>query len=469
LFKFPGIIINKHILLAISGGIAAYKSAELVRLLQKQGATVRVVMTHAAMQFVSPLTFQALSGNPVHSELLDTDTEHTMGHISLARWADMLIVAPATANILAKFSHGLADDLLSTLYLAATCPVYVAPAMNQAMWHKPVTQENIQKLKSHGVMVIGPEQGDQACGETGLGRMSEPTEICRRLMGEPTTQCLSGLKVLISAGPTREPLDPVRYISNRSSGKMGYALANAAVRAGAKVTLVSGPVSLTAPVQVDLVNIETAAQMYAAVIAKAPEHDVYIGAAAVADYSPVIVEKEKIKKQDEQSTLTLQKTRDILADVAQLDKRPFTVGFAAETHDLEQYAQDKLVRKNLDMIAANWVGQIPPSPPFPKGGASSELLTLKRGGANSELLTSPPFPKGGASSEPLTLKRGGANSELLTSPPLEKGDLGGFDSDQNALQVFWKNGQKTLPMTDKNRLAEQLISLIAERMEHKNK
>jgi len=272
------------------------------------------------------------------------------------------------------------------------------------MWHKPVTQENIQKLKSHGVTVIGPEQGDQACGENGFGRMSEPMEICNRLMAEPAPHCLSGLKVLISAGPTREPLDPVRYITNRSSGKMGYALANAALKAGAKVTLVSGPVSLAAPVNADLINVETAAQMHEAVIARAPKHDIYIGAAAVADYSPAFVENEKIKKQDGQTTLTLtlQKTRDILAEVAQLPGRPFTVGFAAETHDLEQYALDKLTRKNLDMIAANWVGR----------------------------------------------------------------DQGGFDSEQNALQVFWKNGQRTLAMTDKNRLAEQLISLIVERMEH---
>jgi len=396
--------INKHILLAVSGGIAAYKSAELVRLLRKRGAKVRVVMTRSAMQFVSPLTFQALSGNPVHSELLDADEENSMGHINLARWADALIIAPATANTIAKCSHGLADDLLSTLYLAATCPVYIAPAMNQAMWHKPVTQENIQKLKSHGVIVIGPEQGDQACGETGFGRMTEPVEICNCLMAEPLPQCLSGLKVLISAGPTREPLDPVRYLTNRSSGKMGYALAHAALKAGAKVTLVSGPVSLAVPADANVINVETAAQMHEAVIAQAPEHDIYIGAAAVADYSPALMENEKIKKQDGQCTLTLtlQKTRDILAEVAQLSNRPFTVGFAAETHDLEQYALDKLARKNLDMIAANWVGR----------------------------------------------------------------DQGGFDSEQNALRVFWKDGQKTLAMTDKNRLAEQLISLIVERMEH---
>lgn len=358
-------------------------------------------MTRSAMQFVGPLTFQALSGNPVHSELLDADQEHAMGHISLARWADALIIAPATANTLAKCSHGLADDLLSTLYLAATCPVYVAPAMNQAMWHKLVTQENMQKLKNHGVIIIGPEPGEQACGETGFGRMSEPSDICKRLMGESSAPCLSGLKVLISAGPTREPLDPVRYITNRSSGKMGYALAKAALKAGAQVTLVSGPVALAAPANAEIVYVETAAQMYAAVISKAAEHDIYIGAAAVADYTPALTEAEKIKKQAEQTTLTLQKTKDILAEVAQLAERPFTVGFAAETHDLERYAQDKLARKNLDMIAANWVGR----------------------------------------------------------------DLGGFDSEQNALQVFWKNGQKSLAMTDKNQLAEQLIGLIAERRE----
>jgi phosphopantothenoylcysteine decarboxylase/phosphopantothenate--cysteine ligase len=403
MFKLSGTIINKHILLAVSGGIAAYKSAELVRLLRKQGAEVRVVMTRSAMQFVSPLTFQALSGNSVHSELLDTDAEHAMGHISLARWADALVIAPATANTLAKCSHGLADDLLSTLYLAATCPVFVAPAMNQAMWHKAITQENIQKLISHGVVLIGPEQGDQACGETGFGRMSEPAEICRRLLAEPTTQFLSGFKVLISAGPTREPLDPVRYLTNRSSGKMGYALAAGALKAGANVTLVSGPVTLQAPVGANLINVETAADMYAAVIANASKNDIYIGAAAVADYSPGLIEQQKIKKQAEQTVLILHKTRDILAEVAQLThNRPFTVGFAAETHDLEQYALEKLSRKNLDMIAANWVGR----------------------------------------------------------------DLGGFDSEQNALQVFWKDGRKDLAMADKKQLAEQLIGLIAERMGH---
>jgi phosphopantothenoylcysteine decarboxylase/phosphopantothenate--cysteine ligase len=397
--------INKHILLGVSGGIAVYKSAELVRLLRKQGAQVRVVMTKAAMQFVSPLTFQALSGHPVHSELLDADEENAMGHITLARWADVLIIAPATANCMAKFSHGLADDLLSTLYLAATCPVYIAPAMNQAMWNKAVTQENIHKLKAHGVQLIGPGQGDQACGETGFGRMAEPVEICQELMTKPVEQCLRGLKVLISAGPTREPLDPARYLTNRSSGKMGYALAEAAVQAGAEVTLISGPVTLKAPANIEVIRVETAAQMYAAVIASVSAQDIYIGAAAVADYTPVAVQPEKIKKQAEQITLVLQKTRDILAEVAQLNNRLFTVGFAAETHELEAYAHDKLIKKNLDMIAANWVGR----------------------------------------------------------------EQGGFDSEQNALQVFWKNGQKTLEMMDKKRLAEQLISLIAERFSEKNK
>ncbi len=397
--------INKHILLGVSGGIAAYKSAELVRLLKKQGAEVQVVMTQSAMQFVSPLTFQALSGNPVHSELLDADAENAMGHISLARWADCLLIAPATANLIAKLSHGLADDLLSTLYLAATCPVYVAPAMNQAMWNKTVTQENVETLQRHGVKLIGPEQGDQACGETGYGRMSEPVAICNYLadalenQNPSPVQCLQGLNVLISAGPTREPIDPVRYLTNRSSGKMGYALANAALKAGAEVTLVSGPVSLTAPANVQLIKVETAAQMYEAVMSRASDHAIYIGAAAVADYSPVIMQPEKIKKQEEQSTLILQKTKDILADVAKLDKHPFTVGFAAETHNLEVYARDKLARKKLDMIAANWVGK----------------------------------------------------------------EQGGFDSEQNALHVFWEKGDKVFSMTDKTRLAEQLISLIAER------
>jgi phosphopantothenoylcysteine decarboxylase / phosphopantothenate---cysteine ligase len=395
----------KHILLGVSGGIAAYKAAELVRLLRKQGAKVRVVMTQSALEFISPLTFQALSGNPVHTELLDTEAENAMGHISLARWADILIIAPATANTLAKLSCGLADDLLSTLYLAATCPVYVAPAMNQAMWSKVVTQENIARLVRQGVHIIGPEIGDQACGETGLGRMSEPMTICNQLVLALQDQVtfselgLQGHRVLISAGPTREPLDPVRYLTNRSSGKMGYAIAAAAIKAGADVTLVSGPVELTAPANVNLINVTTAEQMYQAVMSSALEHTIYIGTAAVADYSPIVSDK-KIKKDGNPLTLILQKTKDILAAVAALEQRPFTVGFAAETHDLERYARDKLTQKKLDMIAANWVGQ----------------------------------------------------------------EQGGFDSEQNALQVFWDKGDKALLMTDKGQLAEQLIDLIIERI-----
>jgi len=395
----------KHILLGVSGGIAAYKAAELVRLLRKQGAEVRVVMTQSALEFISPLTFQALSGNPVHTELLDTEAENAMGHISLARWADILIIAPATANTLAKLSCGLADDLLSTLYLAATCPIYVAPAMNQAMWSKVVTQENIARLVRQGVHIIGPEIGDQACGETGLGRMSEPMTICNQLVLALQDQVtfselgLQGHRVLISAGPTREPLDPVRYLTNRSSGKMGYAIATAAIKAGADVTLVSGPVELTAPANVNLINVTTAEQMYQAVMSSALEHTIYIGTAAVADYSPIVSDK-KIKKDGNPLTLILQKTKDILAAVAALEQRPFTVGFAAETHDLERYARDKLTQKKLDMIAANWVGQ----------------------------------------------------------------EQGGFDSEQNALQVFWDKGDKALLMTDKGQLAEQLIDLIIERI-----
>ncbi|MCF7986242.1 MAG: bifunctional phosphopantothenoylcysteine decarboxylase/phosphopantothenate--cysteine ligase CoaBC [Methylovulum sp.] len=396
---------NLNILYGVSGGIAAYKSAEVVRLLRKRGAQVRVVMTEAAMQFITPLTLQALSGQPVLSQLLDADSEHAMDHIRLARWADVILIAPATADFIAKCRHGLADDLLSTLYLAATCPVYIAPAMNQAMWSKPVVQDSIQTLRAHGVQMIGPEAGEQACGEVGLGRMSEPSALVDQIYAECIDQlpCLQGLSVLISAGPTREPLDPVRYLSNRSSGKMGYALAKAALAAGAKVTLISGPVTLSAPVEIERISVETAAEMYDAVLARASSHSIYIGAAAVADYSPVTMASCKIKKNEQTLTLVLQKTRDILADVAALPSCPFTVGFAAETHALEDYASAKLIEKNLDMIAANWVGQA----------------------------------------------------------------QGGFDSELNALHVLWREGsngicQKQLPMTNKSLLAQHLIRLIAD-------
>jgi phosphopantothenoylcysteine decarboxylase/phosphopantothenate--cysteine ligase len=357
------------------------------------------------MQFVTPLTFQALSGNPVAAKLLDANEENAMEHINLARWADKIVIAPASANMIAKLSHGIADDLLSTIYLAAKCPVYIAPSMNQAMWSKIVTQENIHRLTKHGVHLIGPDAGGQACGETGFGRMTEPADIELALNEMTTTNVFQGLKILISAGPTREALDPVRYISNRSSGKMGYALAEAAIKAGATVTLVSGPVELTAPKNVQLIKVETAEQMYQAILSIAGQQDIYIGAAAVADYTPTTMSSEKIKKQAEDSIIKLRKTKDILTAITALPAPPyFVVGFAAETDDLEQYAKSKLKQKKLDLIAANWVGK----------------------------------------------------------------DQGGFDKDENALQIYWDNGEKFLKMTTKKQLAEQLIFLIAERVNEKN-
>jgi len=392
----------KHVLLGISGGIAAYKAAELVRLLRQQHYDVRVVMTASAQEFITPLTFQALSGHEVHTELLDAHEENAMGHINLARWADIMLIAPATANCIAKFSHGLADDLLSTLYLAVQCPTYIAPAMNQAMWHKTVTQENVAHLAHHGVNFIGPESGIQACGDVGLGRMTEAADIVTTITSP--APLLLNKKILITAGPTREPLDPVRYISNRSSGKMGYALADQAQKMGAEVTLISGPVALATPNNVQRIDVESAAEMYAAVMAHIPQQDMVIAAAAVADYTPSIVQTDKIKKQGDKSTLAMQKTQDIVASVAALTNRPFTVGFAAETQNLEHYAQDKLVRKNLDMIAANWVGQAE----------------------------------------------------------------GGFDSANNALHVYWPEGSSHLPMSNKSDLALQLLTLISERYNAKN-
>ncbi|MDT8426577.1 MAG: bifunctional phosphopantothenoylcysteine decarboxylase/phosphopantothenate--cysteine ligase CoaBC [Methyloprofundus sp.] len=390
----------KRILLGISGGIAAYKSAELVRLLRKNDDEIRVVMTHAATQFITPLTLQALSGHAVHTQLLDANEENAMGHINLARWAELFLIAPASANCMAKLSLGIADDLLSTLYLAAECPVYIAPAMNQAMWNKPVTQENLKRLAQHKVNVIGPEAGSQACGEVGYGRMTEPSDIITQLNARHAPQLLLNKKILISAGPTREALDPVRYITNRSSGKMGYALAQQAQLLGAKVTLVSGPVQLATPKNIHTLYVESAAEMYAAVMQQVVGQDIFISAAAVADYTPDKVQTEKIKKQGDITQLSLHKTQDIVASVTSLANKPFTVGFAAETDKLEHYALDKLQRKNLDMIAANWVGQA----------------------------------------------------------------QGGFDSAYNALQVYWQNGQKTLTMTNKTQLANQLLTLIAERL-----
>lgn len=348
---------GKHILLGVTGGIAAYKAAELTRLLRAAGAEVRVAMTQAATAFVAPLTFQALSGNPVHLDLLDPAAESAMGHIGLARWADLVLVAPATADFMARLRAGLADDLLATLCLAAEVPLILAPAMNQAMWSHAATRQNAAVLEGRGVVLLGPAAGAQACGETGPGRMLEPAEIVAALTGLMGGGPLAGLSVLVSAGPTREPIDPVRYISNRSSGKMGYALAEAAVRFGADVCLVSGPVALAAPRVRELAPVESADEMYQAVLARAATADIYIGAAAVADYAPTSNETRKIKKDAGEMTLALARTKDILAAVAGLASRPFTVGFAAETHNVEEYARGKLAAKSLDMVAANRVGR----------------------------------------------------------------------------------------------------------------
>ncbi len=397
------ITINQKILLGVCGGIAAYKACELVRLLRKQGAEVRVVMSESATRFVQPLTFQALSGQPVHTQILDTDEENAMSHIQLARWANHFIIAPATANMIAKMAHGLADNLLSTLYLASKSPVSIAPAMNQAMWNKPVTQDNIQRLKQQGVNIIGPESGEQACGDTGFGRMSEAETICSQIL-QQADLFLQGKKILISAGPTREALDPVRYLTNRSSGKMGYALAQAAQKAGAEVTLVSGPVTIEKPEKINLIAVESAMEMHDAIVPIAGHFDIFIGAAAVADYRPARLETEKIKKQEDEAIIRLQRNPDIIAAVAALTNKPFVVGFAAETQNLDNYAQSKRIAKKMDMIAANWVGR----------------------------------------------------------------ETGGFDSDQNALKVFWENGYQSLSMTDKKQLAEQLLKLIAKNLNEKS-
>jgi phosphopantothenoylcysteine decarboxylase/phosphopantothenate--cysteine ligase len=344
-------LINKNIILGITGGIAAYKSAELCRLLIKAGAQVRVVMTDAACEFITPLTLQALSGHKVHRELLDEDVEAAMGHIELARWADLILIAPTSADFMARLAHGKASDLLSALCLARRCPLAIAPAMNQAMWSKQNTQENLQTLQQKQVHILGPTEGDQACGDVGPGRMLEAEELCQLAAGFFQQGSLAGLSVCISAGPTREAIDPVRYISNHSSGKMGYAIAQAAVEAGAAVTLVSGPVSLSVPESLTLKPVESAAQMHAACLDS--PCDIFIGVAAVADYRPVKILPIKIKKSESSMTIRLEKTPDILADIAGQEKPPFCVGFAAETENLEAYALAKLQDKRLDMIVAN--------------------------------------------------------------------------------------------------------------------
>jgi len=347
---------GKHILLGVTGGIAAYKGAELVRQLRKQGAEVRVVMTAGAMEFITPLTLQALSGRPVHSRLLDTGAEAAMGHIELARWADALLVAPATADFIARLAQGRADDLLTAVALACEAPLAVAPAMNRAMWENAATQDNIATLAGRGIRVFGPAAGSQACGEEGPGRLLEPEQLLQELAGLFASGTLAGCRVLITAGPTREAIDPVRYIGNRSSGKMGYAVAQAAVEAGADVTLVSGPVALPTPPRVTRIAVESAADMHHAVMATVGAADIFIGSAAVADYRPDHAAGHKIKKAAQGMTLALERNPDILAAVAALPQAPFTVGFAAETEALEENARHKRLAKAVDMIAANPVG-----------------------------------------------------------------------------------------------------------------
>jgi phosphopantothenoylcysteine decarboxylase/phosphopantothenate--cysteine ligase len=347
---------NKRVLLGVTGGIAAYKSADLARRLRDAGAEVRVVMTRAANEFITPLTLQAVSGHPVYQHLLDTDAEHAMGHIDLARWADVVLVAPASANFLAKLNQGRADDLLSTVCLATAAPVVVAPAMNQQMWENPATQRNVFGLRQMAVHLFGPGTGDQACGETGPGRMLEPLELVERTAALFETGALAGRAVLVTAGPTWEAIDPVRGITNRSSGKMGYAIAEAALEAGARVILVSGPTALTPPHRVETIPVTSARDMYEAVHEHVTRVDVFIGVAAVADYRPVETAAQKIKKDGESLTLELVRNPDILASVAALEDGPFTCGFAAETENLEDNARAKLEQKGVDMIAANPVG-----------------------------------------------------------------------------------------------------------------
>ena len=394
---------DMKILLGICGGIAAYKSANLLRDLKRKGADVRVVMTHAALEFIKPLTLQALSGHEVRTELFDASQENAMDHIELARWADFILIAPATANLLAKLAHGIADDLLSTLYLVAENQVIFCPAMNKSMWSHPATINNCKLLAERGDLFIGPDEGLQACGEFGFGRMSEVDKIISSLSFYNTPKSLEGKKILITAGPTREAIDPVRYISNQSSGKMGYALAEAAVRAGAMVTLISGPTALTPPKNLKFIEVISAEYMYQQVLAELQDDMVFIGAAAVADYRLESIADNKLKKQDNSSlTLNLIKNPDIIAAVANSRKASLVVGFAAETENLIDNALTKLNEKNVDMIIANQVGN----------GL-------------------------------------------------------GFDSDFNKVTVLTKNSQTELSFDHKIKLAEDLIAIIATSLQNK--
>jgi len=391
-------LVNKRILLGVTGGIAAYKSADLVRRLQDAGAEVRVVMTQGACEFITPLTMQALSGYPVHTDLLDPRAEAAMGHIELARWADLVLIAPASADFLARMAYGHGNDLLATLCLATGAPVAVAPAMNQQMWADQATQKNQLILQEKGVHIFGPGAGSQACGEVGPGRMQDPAEIIQQAAEVFDYELLTGKHLVITAGPTREPIDPVRYLTNKSSGKMGFALAQAAAEAGARVTLIAGPVALDTPNRVKRIDVVRAEDMHEASLKAVEEGcDIFIATAAVADYRPTVTADHKIKKSTEEIHLTLVKNPDIIAAVASHAKRPFTVGFAAETQDVIEYAQGKLKSKKLDMIATNDVS--------------------------------------------------GTNV--------------GFNSDNNALTVIWPGGHKVLPLASKAQIAKQLIELIA--------
>ena len=349
-------LVGKKIILGVTGGISAYKAAFLVRLLRKNGADIRIVMTENATKFVTPLTFQALSSNTVYTELLDLDSETAMSHIELARWADLILIVPASANFIAKYAFGFAEDLLSTICLAADSPVAVVPSMNKQMWANIATQENIKKINKRGVHILGPATGEQACGEDGLGRMIEPEEIVKHAANIFQTNILSGSRLLVTAGPTREAIDPIRFLSNRSSGRMGYAVAMAALEAGADVTLISGPVDLQATGIGKIIHVTSAEEMHKSVMKKISSTDIFISAAAVADFRVQQISEHKIKKSQDVNELIIEKTPDILFSVSELYDAPFTVGFAAETEDLESNAQKKMHLKNLDMIAANQVG-----------------------------------------------------------------------------------------------------------------
>ena len=390
-------LFNRNVLLGVSGGIAAYKSAELVRQLQELGATVRVIMTQGAREFITPLTLQALSGHQVHTQLLDEEAEQGMGHIELARWADVLVIAPATADLIARLSAGRADDLLTTVVLATPSPVLIAPAMNQEMWRDPATTDNIATLTQRGLRFIGPAAGEQACGDVGPGRMEQPPAIAAAAAAIFPSGALAGKKILITAGPTREPLDPVRYISNHSSGKMGYALARAAIDAGATTSLISGPVNLDPPEHAHYHRVESARDMLEKCLDLAPDCDIFIACAAVADYRPAEIQDQKIKKGAEETSLQLVKNPDIVSAVAAGEHAPFTVGFAAETQDVMAYARDKMQRKGLDMIVANDVS----------------------------------------------------------------GKDIGFNSDENEVTVLWESGEQPLNRAGKSTIARQIIELIA--------